>query len=92
MTEKPCGWAALTKKESKYHRNDNEEILKLQNETISVKDMITALNKLPENDRLFISQWGYYADCYIGDIYSDFRTVEFNGITYHEIGSGGGSY
>lgn len=56
--------------------------------SVSVKEMIAALKKLPKDARLFVGQEGYYADgelasCYVPtEVEKQFDNIDFYSIGY----------
>lgn len=56
--------------------------------SISVGDMIAELSKWDKDDRVFISQDGYYAQGTLADIFlPEYNNISYDGVTFLCIGS-----
>lgn len=60
--------------------------------SISVEEMIEALQELPKGSRLFVGQEGYYADGKFASIYKPIQKKFIDGVTYFEVGYSSQNY
>lgn len=82
-------------KKSREYKNSQQQLetkMEYADSSISVEDMIAALQQLPANSRLIVTQEGYYAEGKLAGIFYPEKEQLIDDVQYYSIGHSSQNY